>query len=100
MPPSQAACTAPREQYLVSTKVGRLLLPGPGDGDDMEHEFAVPDHHVRSWDMSEHGIRRSHRESLERLGMDRVDILYLHDPEEGPTQQAFDEALPTLAPLR
>lgn len=90
----------PREQYLVSTKVGRLLLPGPGDGDDMEHEFAVPDHHVRSWDMSEHGIRRSHRESLERLGMDRVDILYLHDPEEGPTQQAFDEALPTLAAMR
>ena len=90
----------PREEYLVSTKVGRLLLPGPGDGDDMEHEFAVPNHHVRSWDMSEHGIRRSHRESLERLGMDRVDILYLHDPEEGPTQQAFDEALPTLAAMR
>ena len=90
----------PREQYLVSTKVGRLLLPGPGDGDDMEHGFAVPNHHVRSWDMSEEGIRRSHRESLERLGMDGVDILYLHDPEEGPTQQAFEEALPTLAAMR
>lgn len=90
----------PREEYLVSTKVGRLLLPGPGDGDDMGHEFAVPDHHVRRWDMSEDGIRRSHRESLERLGMDRIDILYLHDPEEGPTEQAFDEALPTLAAMR
>lgn len=90
----------PREQYLVSTKVGRLLLPGPGDGDDMEHGFAVPNHHVRRWDMSEEGIRRSHRESLERLGMDGVDILYLHDPEEGPTQQAFEEALPTLAAMR
>lgn len=90
----------PRQEYLVSTKVGRLLLPGPGDGDDMDHDFAVPNHHVRRWDMSAHGIRRSHRESLERLGMDRVDILYLHDPEEGPTEQAFDEALPTLAAMR
>lgn len=90
----------PRDEYLVSTKVGRLLRPGPGDGDDMAHEFAVPNHHVRRWDMSRAGIRRSHRESLDRLGMDRVDILYLHDPEEGPTQQAFDEALPTLAAMR
>lgn len=90
----------PRREYLVSTKVGRLLEPGPGDGDDMAHEFAVANHHVRRWDMSEAGIRRSHRDSLERLGMDHVDILYLHDPEEGPTQQAFDEALPTLAAMR
>src|SRR5699024_8554448 len=82
----------PRDQYLVSTKVGRLLRPGPGDGDDLAHGFAVPDDLVRRWDMSEAGIRRSHRESLERLGLDRVDVLYLHDPEEGPGQQAFAEA--------
>ncbi|RCS76546.1 aldo/keto reductase [Brachybacterium alimentarium] len=90
----------PREEYVLSTKVGRLLVPGPGDGDDMEHEFAVPDDHIRVWDMSGQGIRRSHAESLERLGLDRVDILYLHDPEEGPTEQAFAEALPTLAAMR
>jgi D-threo-aldose 1-dehydrogenase len=90
----------PREEFLVSTKVGRLLRPGPGDGDDMAHAFAVPNARVRQWDMSEAGIRASHAESLERLGMDRVDILYLHDPEEGPTEQAFDEALPALARMR
>lgn len=90
----------PRDEYLLSTKVGRLLLPGPGDGDDMAHDFSVPNHHVRAWDMSETGIRRSHAESLERLGLERVDILYLHDPEEGPTEQAFAEALPTLAAMR
>ncbi|MFC7458459.1 aldo/keto reductase [Brachybacterium sp. GCM10030267] len=90
----------PREEYLLSTKVGRLLEPGPGTGDDTAHGFAVPDHHVRRWDMSESGIRRSHADSVERLGLDAVDILYLHDPEEGPTEQAFADALPTLVAMR
>lgn len=90
----------PRDEYLLSTKVGRLLRPGPGDGDDMDNGFAVPDDAVREWDMSERGIRASHEASLERLGLDRIDILYLHDPEEGPTEQAFEEALPTLVAMR
>lgn len=90
----------PREQYLISTKVGRLLRPGPGTGDDMASGFAVPDDVVREWDFSEAGVRRSHAESLERLGMDRVDILFAHDPEEGPTEQAISEGLPALARMR
>ena len=90
----------PREQYLISTKVGRLLRPGPGTGDDTAHGFAVPDDHVRRWDYSEAGVRRSHTESLERLGLDSVDILFAHDPEEGPTEQAFTEGLPALARMR
>jgi D-threo-aldose 1-dehydrogenase len=90
----------PREEYLLSTKVGRLLRPGPGTGDDMANAFAVPDDHVREWDFSEAGIRRSHAESLERLGLDRVDVLLAHDPEEGPTEQAFAEGLPALARMR
>lgn len=90
----------PREEYLISTKVGRLLRPGPGTGDDSAHGFAVPDDHVREWDFSEAGVRRSHTDSLERLGLDRVDILFAHDPEEGPTQQAFAEGLPALARMR
>lgn len=90
----------PRDEYLLSTKVGRLLRPGPGDGDDMDNGFAVPDDAMREWDMSERGIRASHEASLERLGLDRIDILYLHDPEEGPTEKAFEEALPTLVAMR
>ena len=90
----------PREEYLLSTKVGRLLRPGPGTGDDTANAFAVPDHHVREWDFSEAGVRRSHEESLERLGLDRADILLAHDPEEGPTEQAFAEGLPALARMR
>lgn len=90
----------PREDFVLSTKVGRLLRPGPGTGDDMDNSFAVPDDHVREWDFSEAGVRRSHAESLQRLGLDRVDILFAHDPEEGPTEQAFAEGLPTLAAMR
>lgn len=90
----------PREEYVLSTKVGRLLRPGPGDGDDLDNGFAVPNDLVREWDMSERGIRASHEASLERLGLEQVDILYLHDPEEGPTEQAFAEALPTLVAMR
>jgi D-threo-aldose 1-dehydrogenase len=90
----------PRDEFLVSTKVGRLLDPGPGTGDDHDNAFWVPDDHVRRWDFSEEGVRASHRASLERLGLDRVDILYAHDPEEGPTEQAFAEGLPALARMR
>ncbi|HIY24115.1 MAG TPA: aldo/keto reductase [Candidatus Brachybacterium merdigallinarum] len=89
-----------REDFVLSTKVGRLLHPGPGTGDDMANAFAVPDDFIREWDFSETGVRRSHAESLQRLGLDRVDILFAHDPEEGPTEQAFAEGLPTLAAMR
>lgn len=90
----------PREEYQLSTKVGRLLVPGPGYGDDMANGFAVPDDRARRWDFSESGIRRSHEESLARLGLDYIDVLYLHDPEEGPLEQAFTEALPALVRMR
>ncbi|MCS6711737.1 aldo/keto reductase [Brachybacterium sp. EF45031] len=90
----------PREEIVVSSKVGRLLRPGPGTGDDLANGFAVPDDLQRVWDVSEVGIRRSLEESLERLGLDRLDILYLHDPEEGPEEQALAEGLPALARMR
>src|SRR5699024_4505703 len=89
-----------RQQNLISHKVESLLRPGPGTGDDSAHGFAGPDDHVREWDFSEAGVRRSHTDPLERLGLDRVDILFAHDPEEGPTQQAFAEGLPALARMR
>lgn len=90
----------PRAEYVLSTKVGRLLRPGPRTGDDTAHGFAVPDDHVRVWDFSEAGVRPSHAESLDRLGLDHVDVLYAHDPEEGPTEQALAEGLPALARMR
>ena len=53
----------------------------------------------REWDLSRDGIRRSLYESLERLGLDRIDIAYLHDPDEHG-EQAHAEAIPALIELR
>ncbi|WP_079188186.1 aldo/keto reductase [Streptomyces sp. CB02009] len=90
----------PRDTYTVSTKVGRLLVPDPGaTGDDLAHGFAVPAAHRRVWDFGADGIRRGLEESLERLGLDRVDIVYLHDPDDH-ADQALREAYPALERLR
>ena len=92
----------PRSEYVVSTKVGRLLRPNPdGAGSlDLEHDFAVPADLRREWDLSASGIRRSVEESLERTGLDRFDILYLHDPERHDLRAGVEVAIPALAELR
>ncbi|WP_093864679.1 aldo/keto reductase [Streptomyces sp. TLI_053] len=90
----------PRAEYTVSTKVGRLLEPVPDPvGDDLANGFAVPATHHRVWDFSADGVRRSLAASLDRLGLDRVDIVYLHDPDDH-AEQALDEAYPALEQLR
>ncbi|MGW0465519.1 aldo/keto reductase [Streptomyces sp. NPDC003027] len=91
----------PRDTYTLSTKVGRLLVPTPrsGHGDDLAHGFAVPATHHRVWDFSADGVLRSLDASLERLGLDRVDIALLHDPDDH-AEQALREAYPALERLR
>ena len=90
----------PRSEYLVSTKVGRRLEPVTGEVTGMDTEgFAVPGTHRRVWDFSADGVRRSLDASLDRLGLDRVDVVYLHDPDEH-YDQAAAEAVPALAKLR
>ncbi|MGW0767165.1 aldo/keto reductase [Streptomyces sp. NPDC002676] len=90
----------PRSEYVVSTKVGRVLEPTPGaPGDDLANGFAVPATHRRRWDFSAKGVRRSIGESLERLGLDRIDVVYLHDPDDH-APQALTEAYPELARMR
>ncbi|MFJ8666231.1 aldo/keto reductase [Streptomyces sp. NPDC093600] len=91
----------PRDTYTLSTKVGRLLVPNPEshDGDDLAHGFAVPATHRRVWDFSADGVLRSLCASLERLGLDRVDIALLHDPDDH-AEQALREAYPALERLR
>jgi D-threo-aldose 1-dehydrogenase len=89
----------PRSEYVVSTKVGRILqlLSSPEGRDD--GGFDVPATHRRVWDFSRDGIIRSLEESLERLGLDRVDIVYLHDPDEHQ-REVLDTAYPALEELR
>ncbi|MER6977408.1 aldo/keto reductase [Streptomyces carpinensis] len=91
--------TRPRSAYTISTKVGRLLEPTDRGGDDLAHGFAVPATHRRVWDFSADGVRRSLERSLERLGLDRVDVVYLHDPDDH-AEQAFREGYPALEKLR
>jgi D-threo-aldose 1-dehydrogenase len=68
----------PRDAFLLSTKVGRLLEPcAPGEEASGIYE-GVPPLKVR-FDYSYDGVMRSYEESLARLGLDRVDILYVHD---------------------
>ncbi|MFE3945632.1 aldo/keto reductase [Streptomyces sp. NPDC059118] len=94
----------PRDAYVLSTKVGRVLDPLPADatgrgGDGLSEGFAVPATHRRRWDFSADGVRRSVEDSLERLGLDRIDIAYLHDPDDH-AETAFHEAYPELEKLR
>ncbi|MEU6372710.1 aldo/keto reductase [Streptomyces sp. NPDC046909] len=90
----------PRDEYLISTKVGRRLEPAAdGGGDDLANGFAVPATHRRVWDFTADGIRRTLDAGLERLGLDRVDIVYLHDPDDH-AEQAFREGYPALEKLR
>jgi D-threo-aldose 1-dehydrogenase len=73
----------PRDSYTLATKVGRIITA------DNEPVF----------DFSRDGVRRSLEASLERLKLDHVDILHIHDPDDH-YKQALDEAFPVLADLR
>lgn len=80
----RAVAGVARDRFCLSTKVGRLLRD---DG--------------RGWtfDFSRDGVARSWAASRERLGLDRVDILFLHDPDDY-YPRALHEAYPALAELR
>jgi D-threo-aldose 1-dehydrogenase len=89
----------PRDSFVLSTKVGRLVRPlGPGETADPEGFVAIPPGR-RVWDLSGDGVRRSLAESLERLGLERVDVAFLHDPDDHE-RQAYEQAFPALAELR
>jgi D-threo-aldose 1-dehydrogenase len=88
----------PRESFTVSTKVGRLLVDDPDVVDGTDEFYGTPKR-SRVRDYSAEGVRRSLQQSLGRLGLDRVDVLYVHDPEDH-LGQALSEAAPELARLR
>jgi D-threo-aldose 1-dehydrogenase len=88
----------PRASFVLSTKVGRLLVPATnGAADD---DFADADTRVeRRFDFSAEGVERSLKESLERLGQDFVDIVFIHDPDSY-ADQAISQAYPALERMR
>jgi len=88
----------PRAEFVVSTKVGRLLVPADGPVDGAEQFYGTPAF-SRVRDYSADGTLRSLDESLRRLRLDRTDIALIHDPDDH-TAEALDGAYPALARLR
>ena len=95
----------PRHEYVICTKVGRLLAPAGRPGPPYppypadNGGFAVPATHTRVLDFTGDGVRRSLTDSLDRLGLDQVDIALIHDPDDHG-EQALREAYPALEQLR
>ncbi|MBR0829137.1 aldo/keto reductase [Bradyrhizobium manausense] len=69
-----------RDSFAISTKVGRLLRPATASGED-DHYKGAPALRPQ-FDFSYDGVMRSVEESLTRLGLDRVDVLLVHDPDD------------------
>ena len=98
----------PRDEYVLSTKVGRMLEPARR----VEIDFtpwvdALPN--VCRFDYSYDGVMRSFEDSLQRLGLEHIDILWIHDcdvfthgPEAQPARfaEAMDGAWRALEELR
>jgi D-threo-aldose 1-dehydrogenase len=88
----------PRTEFTISTKVGRILEPVESQT-GRDDEFDVPATHRRRPDFSADGILRSLESSLARLRLDRVDTIFLHDPDDH-LEQAMTEGVATLSRLR
>lgn len=73
----------PRDKYYLSTKVGRYGKDG-----------------VNTWDYSAKKARESVYESMERLGIDYIDLINVHDIEFADLHQVAEETLPALVELR
>jgi D-threo-aldose 1-dehydrogenase len=87
-----------RDDFMVATKIGRLLVPTAGAVDGAEHFYGTPSR-SRVRDYSADGTLRSLADSLRRLRLDRVDIALIHDPDEN-LAAALEGAYPVLARLR
>ena len=90
----------PRDEYVLSTKVGRALVPTPERAHLRDDDgFDVPAAFRREWDFTRDGVLRSLEGSLDRLGVDRVDVVYLHDPD-AHWAQAATSGMAALVELR
>jgi D-threo-aldose 1-dehydrogenase len=105
-----AVADRPREAYVLSTKVGRLVRDRsaiePGMEIDRQSDGTRDDAYYADigdrrivFDYTAEGVRRSIEESLERLRLERIDIVFIHDPD-AHWRAAIDEAYPALHRLR
>ncbi len=97
----------PRDTYVLSTKVGRLLVPDAAAPRN-QHGYVDVLPFVQRWDYSYDGTLRSVEDSLQRLGFARIDYVYIHDVardahgDDAPRRfrEAMDGAVPALSRLR
>lgn len=97
----------PRDDYVLSTKVGRLLVPDRAHALERFGDMrAMPFRYT--FDFTYDGIMRSFEHSIQRLGLERIDILYLHDlgrfsqgaRHDETMQQALGGGIRALTELR
>ena len=97
----------PRDSFTLSSKVGRLLLPQAQAAREQHGYVDLPPFN-QVWNYSEAGTWRSVEDSLQRLGMSRLDAAYVHDPDAAThgvrapavLRQVIDETLPALAAMK
>ena len=94
-----------RDDFVVSTKVGRPVRKGAPDDPELYWEDGTPYFHgmpddVRPYyDYTRDGMLWGFEQSLGRLGLDRVDYVHMHDPDDH-IREAIEVVFPTLAELR
>lgn len=96
-----------RDEFVLSSKVGRVLLPDAG-APRAQHGYVDILPFRQAWDFSAAGTRRSVEDSLQRLGLPRLDVAYVHDPDAAThgarapevLRQVIDETLPALRQLQ
>lgn len=96
-----------REDFVIASKVGRLLRPHSGAQRE-QHGYVNILPFDQHWDYSAAGVRRSVEDSLQRLGLARIDVAHVHDMdaathgEQAPQvfKQVLQQTLPALADLK
>ena len=97
----------PRDSFVLSSKVGRILT-ADATAARAQHGYVDVLPFNQHWDYSAAGVRRSVEDSLQRLGLARLDVAYLHDCDAATHGDAYpavlrrvvDEAIPALRRLR
>ncbi|MDG7003557.1 MAG: aldo/keto reductase [Nitrososphaerota archaeon] len=87
-----------REEYTISTKVGRVLMPA-GDGPPPGGEWSDTRGLTAAFDFSEDGVRRSVEGSRARLGVWDFDVLFIHDCD-GREDEAVKRSYPALKKMK
>ena len=97
----------PRDAFVLSSKVGRILTPDANAARD-QHGYVDVLPFSQAWDFSASGTRRSVEDSLQRLGLAQLDVAYVHDPDAANhgahapdvLRQLIEETLPSLQQMK